>query len=178
MIDAGADVFVGHGPHRLLGAEVYRDRPIFYSVGNLILQSDTSPFVPAHAYERFGLGPEATPSDFHDARTENDTKGPPASPTNWQSLVPVCEFRDGGLAKVELYPVELGFGRPRSQRGRPVLAGDRVAAEIVRRFEGLSSESGISVERREGTYQLRWDGDAATPPSTHAATGRPVAGPR
>jgi poly-gamma-glutamate capsule biosynthesis protein CapA/YwtB (metallophosphatase superfamily) len=34
-IDAGADVVMGHGPHYPLPVEVYKGRPIFYSVGNL-----------------------------------------------------------------------------------------------------------------------------------------------
>lgn len=35
-IDAGADVVVGHHPHVLQGAEVYKGRPIIYSLGNFI----------------------------------------------------------------------------------------------------------------------------------------------
>jgi poly-gamma-glutamate capsule biosynthesis protein CapA/YwtB (metallophosphatase superfamily) len=155
-IDAGADAFVGHGPHRLLGAEIYRGRPIFYSLGNLILESDTTPYVPAHAYERFGLGPEATPADFHDARTRNDTQGPPASPTLWQSLIPVCVFDNGELVEIEVHPIDLGFGRPRSQRGRPMLADGDLAHEIVARFEGYCRGSGIRVERLGERFLLRW----------------------
>jgi hypothetical protein len=34
VIDAGADVVVGHGPHVLRGIEFYRGRPVFYSLGN------------------------------------------------------------------------------------------------------------------------------------------------
>lgn len=33
-IDAGADVVFGHGPHVVRGAELYKDRIIFYSLGN------------------------------------------------------------------------------------------------------------------------------------------------
>ncbi len=33
-IDAGADLVVGHHPHRLHGIEIYRGRPIAYSLGN------------------------------------------------------------------------------------------------------------------------------------------------
>ena len=33
-IDAGADAVIGHHAHILKGAELYRDRPIFYSIGN------------------------------------------------------------------------------------------------------------------------------------------------
>ncbi len=35
-IDQGADLVVGHHPHVLQGAEVYKDRPIVYSLGNFI----------------------------------------------------------------------------------------------------------------------------------------------
>lgn len=35
-IDQGADLIVGHHPHVLQGAEVYRNRPIVYSLGNFI----------------------------------------------------------------------------------------------------------------------------------------------
>ena len=38
-IDAGADVVMGHGPHYPLPIEVYKGRPIFYSVGNLTFSS-------------------------------------------------------------------------------------------------------------------------------------------
>lgn len=34
VIDSGADLVVGHGPHVLRGMEVYRDRLIAYSLGN------------------------------------------------------------------------------------------------------------------------------------------------
>ncbi|HEY9907938.1 MAG TPA: CapA family protein, partial [Thermosynechococcaceae cyanobacterium] len=35
-VDQGADVIVGHHPHVLQGAEVYKGRPIAYSMGNFI----------------------------------------------------------------------------------------------------------------------------------------------
>ena len=34
-IDAGADIVIGHGPHYSLPVELYKDRPIFYGLGNL-----------------------------------------------------------------------------------------------------------------------------------------------
>lgn len=36
MIDAGADVIMGHHPHVVQGLEIYKDKPIFYSLGNFI----------------------------------------------------------------------------------------------------------------------------------------------
>jgi poly-gamma-glutamate capsule biosynthesis protein CapA/YwtB (metallophosphatase superfamily) len=36
MVDAGADVIFGSHPHRLQPMETYRNRPIFYSLGNFV----------------------------------------------------------------------------------------------------------------------------------------------
>ena len=36
LIDAGADAIIGHHPHVPHGIEIYRNRPIFYSLGNFI----------------------------------------------------------------------------------------------------------------------------------------------
>lgn len=41
-IDCGADVVIGHHPHVLQPFEIYRDRPIFYSVGNFAFGSGNS----------------------------------------------------------------------------------------------------------------------------------------
>jgi poly-gamma-glutamate synthesis protein (capsule biosynthesis protein) len=37
-IDAGADAIIGHHPHILKAVEVYKDRPIFYSLGNFAIE--------------------------------------------------------------------------------------------------------------------------------------------
>ena len=39
LIDAGADAIVGHHPHTPRGVEVYRGKPIFYSLGNLFFNA-------------------------------------------------------------------------------------------------------------------------------------------
>ena len=36
-IDAGVDVILGHHPHILKGVEFYRDKPVFYSLGNFAI---------------------------------------------------------------------------------------------------------------------------------------------
>jgi hypothetical protein len=36
VVDAGADLVVGHGPHVLRGMEIYRDRLVAYSLGNFV----------------------------------------------------------------------------------------------------------------------------------------------
>ena len=46
VIDAGADIVIGHGPHVVRGMEVYKDRLIAYSLGNFA----TYGFILAGAY--------------------------------------------------------------------------------------------------------------------------------
>ncbi|MDD5031833.1 MAG: CapA family protein [Patescibacteria group bacterium] len=36
LIDAGADIIIGHHPHVVQGLEIYKNKPIFYSLGNFI----------------------------------------------------------------------------------------------------------------------------------------------
>jgi poly-gamma-glutamate synthesis protein (capsule biosynthesis protein) len=43
VIDAGADMIVGHHPHILKGVELYRGRPIFYSLGNFAMDLPMTP---------------------------------------------------------------------------------------------------------------------------------------
>jgi len=154
-IDAGADVVAGHGPHLTLGVEIYKDRPILYSLGNFIFQNDNVPVFPAESYGRFGLDEKATPTDFLDARTGKETRGFPASPEYWHGLVAVAEFKAGRLAALRLHPLDLGHGLSRAQRGRPVLARGKVAEAILNRFRRLSTRYGTTVALEGETAVIR-----------------------
>jgi poly-gamma-glutamate capsule biosynthesis protein CapA/YwtB (metallophosphatase superfamily) len=154
-IDAGADIFACHGPHILMGIEIYRDKPIFYSLGNLIMQNDTLRHVPAYPFDRFGLDPYSTPCDFFDHRTANETKGHPASPEFWQSMAVICRYEKQRLQEIEIHPVDMGHGRPRSQRGRPVLADAELGKTIIDRVARLSQAFGTRIEKRDGCGIIR-----------------------
>jgi poly-gamma-glutamate capsule biosynthesis protein CapA/YwtB (metallophosphatase superfamily) len=149
-IDEGADIFVGHGSHFPMGIEIYKGKPIFYSVGNFIFQNETVGFFPADAYERFDLDLRATPSDFLDARTAGGKKGHPAEPAYWENMFALCEFDSKKLKEIRIYPIDQGFGRPRPQRGRPVLAEGEVANRVLERVIRLSKRYGTKVTARDG----------------------------
>lgn len=42
LVDAGADIIHGHHPHVLQPVEIYKDKPIFYSLGNFIFDQSWS----------------------------------------------------------------------------------------------------------------------------------------
>jgi poly-gamma-glutamate synthesis protein (capsule biosynthesis protein) len=154
-VEAGADVVVCHGPHVSLGIEIHRGKPIFYSLGNFVFQNDNVAEVPRESFERFGLGPDATPTDFLDARTDAETKGFPAHPQFWRSIMATCRFNAGSLVEVELHPLDLGYHLPRSQRGRPVLAQGDIAEAILRRTARLSSFYGTELDIRADKARVR-----------------------
>lgn len=150
-VDAGAHVVVGHGPHVLRGIEVYGKGMIFYSVGDFIFQNETVPRQPTENYEPYGLGPEAVAVDFYDART-----GFVRNPLVWESVVARIRFVDGELQGAELFPITLGYGLPRSQRGRPLLASGELAAKILEDLRRLSAPFGtaIRVEKGKGVVEV------------------------
>lgn len=149
-IDAGADIFVGHGSHFPLGIEIYKGKPVFYSLGNFIFQNETVGFFPADAYERFDLDSKATPADFLDARTDGGRKGHPSDPQYWENIVAVCDFKGRKLSEVKLSPIDRGYGRPRAQRGRPILAAGEVGVRVLKRARRLCQAYGTELDLKDG----------------------------
>lgn len=148
-IDQGADMFIGHGPHVTRGIEIYNGKPIFYSLGNFIFENDTVRWQPSYNYDTVKLDFSATPADFYEARSEHDSRGFPSNPVYWESIVTRCEFASGKLSRLTLHPIDLGFGRPRSQRGRPMLADSDLASKILTRMESLSAPFGTEIAVRD-----------------------------
>ena len=87
MIDAGADIVVGHGPHLLRGMEIYKGKPIFYSLGNFIGQNELVRQLPGESYDRFRADDRLTPTKLYKQRTQDDQKGFPSDMRYWQTVV-------------------------------------------------------------------------------------------
>ena len=148
-IDAGADVFVGHGPHTLRALEIYKGKPIFYSLGNFFFTYPTIQRYGSEVYEQYHLPPSATAADASQATyldEDGGYKGMSADPQYWRSVIPVCRFEGRELVDIELHPVELGFDLPDSQRGIPVLADNEEGAIILKDLDGLSAPFGTELK--------------------------------
>lgn len=143
-IDAGANVFVSHGPHLLRGIEIYDGCPIFYSLGNFIWQNRTIPRLPDKIYDIYNLDGDATPADLYDHR---EAGGYFPDSAYWRTVLPVCHYENREVNRIELYPIELGQERSRAQQGRPIMANGDEAAEILASVDKLSNAYGISVEQ-------------------------------
>jgi poly-gamma-glutamate synthesis protein (capsule biosynthesis protein) len=146
-IEAGADAFVGHGPHVVRGIEIHEGSPIFYSLGDFILQEETVTRLPGEMYDRYGLTHEATPADVYDEREEMLL----ALTEFWESFLPVCHFEDGELDRVEIHPVDLRADLPRSRRGTPIGATETKAERILDRVRNLSKAYRTEIDVRGET---------------------------
>ena len=150
MVDAGADLFVGHGPHVLRGVEMYKGKPILYSLGDFIFQNETLLRLPSDNYEPYDLGPDAHVADFNDRRYDNDKSGFPADRMIWEAIVAVPRFDGRTLRELALHPITLGFGQGRTVRGRPQLAEGELGKKILGDIERLSKAFGTTITTREG----------------------------
>lgn len=144
-IEEGADAFLGHGPHVTRGVEIYCGKPIFYSLGNFIFQNETVRWQPSFNYDLVGLNYNSTPADFFDARSANDTRGFPSESIYWESVVARCKYKNKMLTEVTLHPIDIGYGRSRAQRGRPLIADGDLSHKALNRMQRLSKDFGTSV---------------------------------
>ena len=151
VIDAGADVMVGHGPHVLRGVEIYKGKPIFYSLGDFVFQNETLLRLPAENFARYDLDPTAGVAAFNYERYAGDTRSFPADPEIWEGAIAMPSFRGGELVELRLLPVTLGFGESPSVRGRPLPATGEMATKIVQDLIDRSAHFGTTVVERDGT---------------------------
>jgi len=133
-LDAGADLFLAAGPHVARGIEIYRGKPIFYSLGNFCVHFKVQGNAPA------GRPPVPRPRRPEGAGLLNQRRF-------WESFVPRVTFaEEGGIAAIELHPIALGLDEPVAVRGTPRLARGDEARRILDRLAGLSRLYGTSVE--------------------------------
>ena len=150
-IDNGAHAVIGHGPHILRGIEIYKNRPIFYSLGNFIFQNDTIDHLPSDFYEKYGLSQTDNVADAIDCRSKNNTIGLGVDPLVWQSVLPIWRMKNGELTEIKLYPLELGFEKQRYERGWPVLSEN---VDIIKRISQLSESYGTKITIEDGIGKI------------------------
>ena len=154
-IDSGASAIIGTGTHQLKGIELYKGRPIFYSLGNFLFASELIEYAPADYYERYGIDSNITPEEFYNIRSKNGTIGLERDPYNYRSIIPVLSYdADGELTDLSLRPIELGFSSGNCDRGFPLLAEEDVCDEIYSRLKTLSDEYGTGIEMNRDVIRI------------------------
>ncbi|WP_247513505.1 CapA family protein [Bradyrhizobium sp. 157] len=152
-IDVGADAHIAHGPHILRGIEIYKGRPIFYSLGNFLFDN-LNPVEGADYFEYYGLDPRKdTVPDVIAAAMKGDF----ANPVYYESVVAVSRFEQNQLVELRLFPIELNFTKRLADRGVPRLAPPAHGQAILERLQRLSEPYGthIAIESGVGVIRLR-----------------------
>ena len=143
-IDHGADAVIGHGPHLLRPLELYKGKPIFYSLGDFILNNENIPYSPEDYYTDKGMTSDDTMHDLFKKRSANFTRGFQTDRKMFETVIPRWEMDENGkLTKLELLATELGFGLPRSRNGMPAPAK---GSAILERYAQMSEPYGTKMK--------------------------------
>ena len=93
--------------------------------------------------------------DFNDKRSNNDTIGFPADERIWESVIAVPRFSGKQLSELKLYPITLGYKKPRAQRGWPRLAAPERAKKIIDDVVTFSAPYGTAIDFKDGAGVVR-----------------------
>lgn len=158
MIDTGADAYIVHGPHQLRGIEIYKGRPIFYSLGNFIMDDLRTP-VGADMYDGYDLDPRvSTDPDVTVSEMSKGYESDPgfSEPVFYESVVAVSRFQQNQLFELRLHAIELGHSKRFANRGVPSFASGNRARAILERLKKLSESLGteVAIENEIGIIRV------------------------
>ena len=145
-IDAGVSAVFGGGCHRLRGMEIYKNCPIFYSLGDFIYQGLQVEHLPADFMEKYGVDIYATAEEALFARSRGGKVGLHCNKLNYQTVLPRIEFENGKMTSLALLPVYLNFDKKGAMNGLPVPAEGKEAEEIRDILNELSAPFGVRLE--------------------------------
>ncbi len=124
LIDAGADLIIGHHPHVLHGIEQYKNGVIAYSLGNFLFHSMSDDHV-----------------------TKLTTKYPPYNVDSLEkgeardAVVMETDLVDGKMKEIRFYPVAL------NGRGEPEFLSGQTAVNVIQRLQKHSNSLGAEIVR-------------------------------
>jgi len=134
-IEAGADLVLGTGPHVLRGIEIYKGRPIFYSLGDFIYQYRTPDRIPADLLHQRDIEmPRPANVSVWDRRESREVL---------ETVLVRMTMNQGKLKRIQLLPVTIDDEGP--LYGVPKLAGTKRGSEIIARIQKLSEPYGTKI---------------------------------
>ncbi len=145
VIDAGADVVLGHHAHILRGIEMYKGRPIYHGLGNFVtvtralnVEKNPSPKRLEWARRRkelFGFEPDPAYPTY------------PFHPEARNAMIAVCEVGAEGARKTGFIPCWV------NPKGQPEICGhDERGRAVASYVESITRKAGLSTN-------FEWDGD-------------------
>ncbi len=130
-IDAGADAVIGTHPHNLQAIDIYRGKPIFYSLGNFVFdqpESAASESVSTGYLQYYGMSTESGARNYPHPRHTRDT------------MIVHLELTDTDI-DFSITPVRIGD----DATPVPVSPTDEEGRQIHTLLSALSEEIGVTV---------------------------------
>lgn len=145
-VDAGACAVIGGGTHRLKPIELYKGKPIFYSLGNFAFQNAYVSQLPTDFMQKLGIDERFTAAQGLEARKALATAPLAASPDSFRSVIPLIHMEEDELRSLTMLPLSLGMNLPVSQRNWPRSADTDETKAICEKLNLLSNPYGTKVE--------------------------------
>lgn len=153
-IDSGAHAIIGHGPHLLRPIEVYKDCPIFYSLGDFILQLYNIELAPTEFYDKVGVSRDATVHELLKTRSAGFTRGLMTDPRMFLSVVPIWETEAAKLKSLRLIPIMGNMNGNNSEIGLPRICD---AKKVVSYLGKMSEPYGVTLTAAsDGLIDVKW----------------------
>lgn len=154
-VDAGANAVIGHGPHLLRPVEVYRDAPIFYSLGDFVLELYSVEIAPDDFYKKHGLPAASGVRELIEKRSQGFKVGLMEDERMFLTVIPLWETEEGKLKSLKLLPVELKMRGNKSEVGLPRRAEN--PEKIFNYIAQMSKPYGVTMKLSDdGLIECFW----------------------
>lgn len=138
----------------LRAIEVYKNRPIFYSLGDFVLQLYSISFAPEDFYAKQGLNSDDTVHELLAKRSANFTRGLMAQKVMNETVIPYWEADENGdLTYLELLPLELSMGGKKSDEELPFTTKD---TGFIERLAEMSKPFGTEIKMKGDVAVCTW----------------------
>ncbi|MBQ9782452.1 MAG: CapA family protein [Clostridia bacterium] len=148
-IDNGVSAIFGGGCHQLRKVEIYKNKPIFYSLGDFIYQGPQVEKLPADFMLKYDADINLSAKDALLVRSQNNKIGLHTDKANYLSFLPSLSFDGENLSSIKLLPIELNFDSENLLNGLPKIAKGKDALEIVQVLNDLNT-TGEKFEMENG----------------------------
>ncbi|WP_249018683.1 CapA family protein [Conexibacter sp. S30A1] len=144
VIDAGADIVVGHHAHIMRGIEIYRGRPIYHGLGNFV--TVTSALSPTDSHTPEARAWALRREQLYGFRPDPKMPTYPFNPESRNTIIADCEVDADGSLSPGLIPCWI------DDDARPVPLGREEGQRVVDYVRTIGEEAGLATE-------FEWDGE-------------------
>ena len=156
VIDAGASAVFGSGYHRLRGMEIYKGKPIFYSLGDFIYQGMRVEFLPPDFMEKYGVDVNATAKEGLWVRSQGGKIGLQTNEKNFLTVIPKITLEKDNITDITLMPVKLGFKTgTETLEGLPYFAQGEDGKKIFELYKELCKPFGTELVFKNGFIKIK-----------------------